>query len=520
MRASVFCARADPRASTLCARGEARASTLLAALWAVACVACQGPARAPTQEFPLNPADVPTLACSALPVGLGDCARRADCGSGELCTLDERVELHDRGPIPLRCGAPLGTGRARSPCSEGAECESGLCALNGVCLEPCGQSDDCPRGQSCLSVEARLSEDALAPVAACARVAAFPADVQVDAGQRVALRTGVVNRFTVQALRETSLVLLKADCARTLRVVRIQDRATQRLVFDVDALFAGVVQINPTVEQGALVPLLFPNNPRIPLSAQGFDIGVSVDADTELQVIRASRARRGRILDLNVFYVGGGTMLDASGLHPGSPEFAQVLGRLAERYAEIGLELGAVREFDVIGALRSELSQLVVDANVGGSGMVEQAVTDLDRLFALSAGLDQGGVNLFVIAKMGALLGISGGTPGSVGFHGSARSGVALALDTAGLERADQVLFHELGHQLGLFHTSEMDGLEIEPLSDTPACTAEQDSDGDGILHARECVDHGADNVMFWEGTGALLSPQQVEVLTRAPLLR
>lgn len=501
-----------------------RASTCAAAggaLWAAALSACHDSPRAPADEFPLNAADVPMLACASLPEGAGDCARRSDCGSGELCTLDKRAELRDRAPVGLRCGAPLGTGKARSRCSEGGECESGLCALTGVCLEPCRENGDCPRGESCLSVEARLSEDALAPVAACARVAAFAADVQVDATQRVALRAGVVNRFVLEQLSETSLVLLKADdCARTMRVVRIQDRASQRDVFDVDRLFAGVVQINPTVEQGALLPLLFPNNPRIRLSAQGFDVGVSVDADSELQVIRASRARRGSILDLNVFYVGGGTLRDESGLHPGSEEFAQVIARLGERYAEIGIELGAVREYDVTGSLRSELSELTVDTRLGDSGMVEQEVTDLDRLFALSAGLDDGGVSLFVIAKMGALLGISGGTPGATGFHGSARSGVALALDAAGLERADQVLFHELGHQLGLFHTSEMDGLEIEPLSDTPACTAERDSDGDGILRARECVGHGADNLMFWEGTGTLLSPQQVEVLTRSLVLR
>jgi hypothetical protein len=482
--------------------------------------ACDEPARRAPDEFPLNAADLPGLTCAELPAGDGECTRRAECGSGELCTLDERAQLTDRAPLALRCGPPLGTAEARARCAEGSECESGLCALTGVCLEPCGADDDCPRGQSCQGVEARLPQDALAKVAACARVAAFAQDVQVDASQRVALRAGVVNRFNVEALRENNLVLLKTDCARTLRVERMVDRASERTLFDIDALLAGVVQINPTVEQGPLLPLLLPNNPRIHVSSAGVEIGVAVDADAELQVIRAARAGRGSVLDLNVFYVGGGSMIDASGLHPGSPEFAEVLARLRERYAEIEIELGTVREYDVSGSLRTELSELVVDSGLGDSGTAAQEVAGLDRLFELSAGLEDGGLNLFVIAKMGALLGISGGTPGAAGFHGSARSGVALALDTAGLERADQVLFHELGHQLGLFHTSELDGLEIEPLSDTPACSAEQDSDGDGVLRARECVDHGADNLMFWEGTGRLLSPQQVDVLTRALVLR
>jgi hypothetical protein len=437
-----------------------------------------------------------------------------------LCTLDERGALGDRASIPLRCGAALGTSEARARCAEGAECQSGLCGLAGVCLEPCGEDADCPRGQACQPVEVRLGEQALAPLAACARVAAFPVDVQVAVEAELDLQAGVVNRVPVSPLQESNLVFLKAGCGRSLRVLRLMERASQRTIFDLDALLAGVVQINPSVNEGALVPIALPNNPRVRLGAQGVDLGLSVDGDTKLQLIRASRTGRGSVLDVNVFYVGGGTAIDASGLHPGSAEFAEVLERLGERYRAIGIELGAVREYDVTGALRAELSELTVTTGAGSSGMLEQEVAKLDRLFELSAGLEDGGVNLFVVAKVGPLLGVSGGTPGAAGLHGSALSGVALALDTAGIERADQVLFHELGHQLGLFHTSELDGFEIEPLSDTPACTADYDEDGDGRLRGDECRDQGADNVMFWEGTGKVLSAQQIDVLTRALVLR
>jgi hypothetical protein len=433
--------------------------------------------------------------------------------------LDERVEAEDRTPLTLRCGPALGTSEARARCSEGSECESGLCGLAGVCLEPCAGNDDCPRGQICQPVEVRISEVALAPVAACARVAAFPADVQLSVEQQ-RLSSGVVNRFAVTGLAQSNLIFLKAECARTLRVLRIMDRSTQRMFFDLGEQLDGVVQINPSINEGALLPLLLPNNPRVTLGPEGYDLGVSVDVDSDIEVVQASRAHPGRILDLNVFYVGGGKMVDDTGLHPGSPELAEVIARLAARYAAVDIELGAVREYDVVGELRSDLSVLQVDTQVGESGMLVQDVSGLGRLFELSAGVDDGGVNLFIVEKMGPLLGISGGTPGAAGLHGSPISGVALALDSAGFARADRVLFHELGHQLGLFHTSEMDGFEIEPLSDTPACTAEQDTDGDGTLRASECIDHGADNVMFWEGTGDALSAQQAAVLTRALVLR
>jgi hypothetical protein len=468
----------------------------------------------------LNQVALPQLSCRTPLTNTSECARSADCGQGQLCTLDERVEPLDRAPITLRCGPALGTGTARTRCGEAAECESGLCALAGVCLEPCASSKDCPQGQTCQPVEVRAAEEALAPVTACARVSAFPPDVQLNVASEEGLRSDVLNRFTVSELERTSLVFLKADCGRSIDVRRIVDKASQRTFFDTAAQLDGIVQINPSVNVGALLPLLLPNNPRVTLSTEGYDLGVSVDQDADIQVIRASRSQRGQILDLNVFYVGGGNLLEEGGLHPGSPELAEVFARLAARYEAIGIELGAVREYDVVGALREELSVLRVETRIDGAGVLEQQVPELGRLFELSAGVDDGGLNLFIIRSMGPLLGISGGTPGAVGLHGSALSGVALALDSAGLMRADKVLFHELGHQLGLFHTSESDGFEIEPLSDTPACSAQQDSDGDGTLHASECADHGADNVMFWEGSGDGLSPQQIDVLTRALILR
>ncbi len=522
MRASAGACRPSSRATDVfCSRAASavRAAPLVPA-FVVWLAACHEPRAQPHPPPPLSEAALPRLSCSPLPDRTGECARRADCGSGQLCTLDEGAALPDRGPILLRCGAPLGTAEARARCAQGAECESGLCGLAGACLEPCAQDGDCPRGQSCQPVEVRLGDDALAPLAACARVAAFPADVQVAVEADLALRAGVVNRATVAPLLESNLVFLKADCGRSLRVTRMVEREGQRMIFELDALLADVVQINPSINEGTLLPVALPNNPRVRLGAQGVDLGISTDGDTKLQLIRASRTGRGSVLDVNVFYLGGGTELDPSGLHPGSPDFAEVLARLGERYRVIGIELGEVREYDVTGALREELSELTVEARVGSSGMLEQQVAKLDRVFELSAGLDDGGVNLFVLAKLGPLLGVAGGTPGAAGLHGSPLSGVALALDTAGLARADQVLFHELGHQLGLFHTSELDGFEIEPLSDTPACGADYDEDGDGRLRGAECAERGADNVMFWEGGGTELSAQQRDVLTRALILR
>ena len=452
---------------------------------------------------------------------LGECSRDADCGQSERCLLDERAPLTDRAPLTLRCGAPTGLGGPRDRCERGADCESGLCGLAGICLSPCSTVGDCLRGQSCMPVEVRSAEGWLSPVQACARVAAFAEDVTLTIGGAQRLEQGRLNRLQVETSGKNTLLFVSAACGRRVRLQRLVERASERVVFDIAALFDGRVQLNPVINVGALLPVLIPNNPRVQLAAGGYELGLTIDASSDVQVISATGTGTHRRLDLNVFYVGGGSSEVDGGFRPGAVAFREVLGRVADRYAAIDIELAAIREYDVAGALRDELRELTVHTETDPAGaLTDQVVEKLDRLFELSAGVDDGGLNLFLVSKMGPVLGISGGIPGALGLHGTAASGVAIALDAVGLEHADRVLFHELSHQLGLFHTSESDGFALEPLSDTPLCGAAQDSDLDGVLRAGECRAHGADNLMFWEGFGDVLSAQQVELLQRSLLLR
>ena len=58
---------------------------------------------------------------------------------------------------------------------------------------------------------------------------------------------------------------------------------------------------------------------------------------------------------------------------------------------------------------------------------------------------------------------------------------------------------HEMGHQLGLFHTTEDKGTIFDILSDTQECPkSSQDDNGDGFVSAEECDGFGGDNLMFW----------------------
>jgi len=83
-----------------------------------------------------------------------------------------------------------------------------------------------------------------------------------------------------------------------------------------------------------------------------------------------------------------------------------------------------------------------------------------------------------------------------------------------------RVLAHEAGHFFGLIHTSEADGLVVEPLPDTPECPVDRDSDGDGFLLPAECAGAGADNLMFWAASGDSMSADQAAVVRTSPALR
>ena len=81
---------------------------------------------------------------------------------------------------------------------------------------------------------------------------------------------------------------------------------------------------------------------------------------------------------------------------------------------------------------------------------------------------------------------------------------------------------HEIGHLLGLEHTTERSGLDFDILDDTPECNINTfDANNDGIANINECPD--GQNLMFYTGDLVApiteLSPDQETILRAAPLL-
>lgn len=182
----------------------------------------------------------------------------------------------------------------------------------------------------------------------------------------------------------------------------------------------------------------------------------------------------GATIDLNVYLVGVDGVTPESA--PTDANFAAVFDQFEAIFEPAGIALGEVRYFtpaeSVVEAwqiLRSfdEVEALVEQSELPGETL--DAALSLNVFF----------VRAFAFPDASGLLGVSMGLPGPAGIHGTRASGVAFTSEYLGLTLPDGttgnaftglVLAHEVGHYLGLFHTTEQFGAGFDPLDDTPEC--------------------------------------------------
>lgn len=203
------------------------------------------------------------------------------------------------------------------------------------------------------------------------------------------------------------------------------------------------------------------------------------------------------VVDLNLHFTG------AQGLTAESAKtdtaFQGYLTSMDTIYQTVGIRLGTVTYRDI-----DETYKVIESLDGEGS--------DLQAMFALSEG-NPNAVNLFFVDELsagafggfGVILGIAGGIPGPPLVQGSSRSGVAIAIKPiqgmpAGI---DTTMAHEVGHFLGLFHTSEQAFFPPQvhdPLPDTP--------------------ENDESFLMFNTGSGNKLSEWQGRVMRQNPFVR
>jgi hypothetical protein len=142
-----------------------------------------------------------------------------------------------------------------------------------------------------------------------------------------------------------------------------------------------------------------------------------------------------------------------------------------------------------------------------------------------------GQVNLFFVDDQtdGSSLGISAGIPGSLGIRGH-RNGVLIFLsihkigNTLHSNLLSETTAHEMGHFLGLYHTSEKNGFTHDILNDTPECSIINDTNGNTEMNIDECQQFGSENLMFWgsrpDFRQTQITQDQASVIHFSPIAR
>ncbi len=470
------------------------------------------------------------------------CEADRDCG-GLRCVASPEAKPEDLAPLALACDDPgPGSGQGAA-CEQASDCARGVCLLAGGCAVPCTRDDDCAKDERCQAVFARRGPDALQKLDACVARADLPLDGSAQSELRTrALRNGSAQieldpaeqqgatLYVLQALQgEWPGVVCRPPLC--LHALRTRD-ATPVELWSADADYTQAPPpLNPVATGEHLDPavIMLPSGARDALSPAGYVAEVDAEQAGDLRVTRLSRSDTGQRLDLNVFYMGALDWQPQGDRGP--PLLADALDLVDRILGQADIFIGDLRQIAVPGALPLRGTVFPEGDQAQGFAVLHirrGVYMELPGLFRLSAGAGNAAINLFFLKDIdprpddGEPEAEAGGIPGPLGMQGTGSSGIAIATNmmAGDPERLGRTLAHEIGHYLGLFHTSEADGSVLDALADTPECRSERDTGGDG-LDVGDCQGFGADNLMFWARTsGTVLTPDQQAVLRAALVLQ
>ena len=510
----------------------------------------------------------PSRACLPL---LGTTACLVRCEFSEECRENYACELYEGekicmpqtsdGPIPGRAGGACET---VDGCSSGLVCdleqpggycyypdcekcgEDGACIDGKICGQKCFETRDCRIGYLCRD---RGGDDhACVPGPVITPVIPFETtrdllgitceatkieEVEDTIRWRLDFVTPETEGFVVvpfvasgqiEAFRMTGPEDLEIDLVHTYRHQNI--RAT-----DLGTLGTEAVGLYKTISFDW--PIQVPYAPQFADYAKpGAPYSMFVETDGASPCIYVLGAEDGTLIDFNIHLVGVDGLTAATAAD--NPSVQAVMARVAELYARAGVTLGKVRFFDT-------------DEETTERYRIVRGFADIRLLTALTEAPgptldDHLSVDIFWVMDIllgqtsGLLLGVSAGVPGAPGMHGNANNGLVFRVVdlNAKPDFVAHIMAHEVGHFLGLRHTTEiLNGIDSEaaaaydaivgltdPLSDTPVC--------DNVIQfGKTCPDY--QNLMFPAAPDpdmasgdevGLMSAQQGAMMRLSPLVK
>ncbi len=413
--------------------------------------------------------DVPTGICDScpdacIPPEYGEpgcilpCLATRDCADGRICSR-LRIDRDGDGVRESATGAcllPRGrrpTGGSCEERSENVDCASQSCERS-QCTEICAADRDCPFGMSCQEIEWTGGTHR-----ACWYAASTGVVEEWDFGR---LGEGGARSLAIppDALSVTFEVSTEEEDPTGLYgFISIEDPSGRQLL-DLFSLARGFDQPHRWIP-GNTVDTFSTTLPNATTDRYPFDDGLYTVAvqvldgrprDISMRAILLRGPERPGELPLNIHVLPG---LDFSAATAASSERLDRALNVAERILSASrISFGERRFFDIPVP---ELS--IIDSADG-------ADSELVQLFRSAAGdPEERALNIYLVRLLeppgsegGLLLGIAGGVGGPPDASPGAMSGIVIAADPS--VAGDAAFFgatiaHEIGHQLGLFHTRE-----------------------------------------------------------------
>ena len=388
-------------------------------------------------------------------------------------------------------------------CADDTECNGGVCiarARSTSCFKECSADSDCRDGYVCKETPEgpMICDTIVEAVAPDPAASAF--DVQCGSSKSFS--------FTIPDGSEGFFVGPYTQDGRKIEPRRLTGPGVDLDIVNDYSFMA----INPEL-LGSLAPILFPGSdqPEFQNTFGGGEWTLTVESNSsDICFYAIPQPSVGTQLDINLYFVGV----------PGLPASQAANDNDVSQVMQIVRTIYGKMDIDASVANYVEASQAVAD-----SYSIVRDFNDIFNLVATSEAqgtseADQLAVNVFLIndfniSEAPGLLGVSAGIPGVAGLHGN--SGAGLVFSTASLgednRQLGQTMAHEIGHFLGLRHTTEHGFGTHDPITDTPTCVNPN--------LAGFCPD--SDNFMFAFALGSTqttVTPGQTYVVQRNPLVK